>query len=47
MSVPSFPETAIETATTHYEGWTTFTRYATWGVIAIVALLAVMAATLV
>ncbi len=44
---PSYPEDAIETATTHYAGWAAFTKLSAWGIVAIVVLLAVMAATLV
>lgn len=44
---PSYPEEAIETATPQYEGWTTFTKLATWGIVATAILLAVLAATLV
>lgn len=44
---PSYPEQPIETAVTHYNGWVTFTRFATYGIVATVILLAVMAATLV
>lgn len=44
---PSHPEADITSAATHYAGWSSFTRLATWGITAIVVLLAVMAATLV
>lgn len=44
---PSFPETDIHTAETHYKGWVAFTKLATYGIVAIVAILALMAATLV
>ncbi len=44
---PSYPETPIETARTHYAGWAAFTKFSAWGIVATVILLAVMAATLV
>lgn len=46
-NTPSYPETAIETAGPYYQGWLTFTKFATFGICAIVALLVIMAATLV
>lgn len=40
-------QSPIESAGPYYEGWVQFTRWSKYGIIAIVALLAVMAATLV
>ncbi len=40
-------QSSIESAAPYYQGWVNFTRWATYGVIGIVALLAVMALTLV
>ncbi len=44
---PSHPEADITSAETHYAGWASFTKLATWSIISIVVLLALMAATLV
>lgn len=42
-----YPETGIETATPYYQGWVSFTRFATYGIISLVVLLSLMALFLV
>lgn len=44
---PAWPDSDIHTAQPYYQGWVMFTRFARVGIISIVALLVVLAVTLV